>query len=80
MKPTAPAEVSESDASRWVNTWIAASPALEKVRSRDVREADTAAALRSFTGSVLNTVRTHPPAPTSGLVEQQQLFRKFAAS
>lgn len=67
----------DPDAQKWVNIWVRAGAALEEVRQNDVRSADTAAAMRSFTGSVLHAVRTRPPAQTSGLVEQQRLFRKF---
>ena len=70
-------KTSASDAQRWVNTWIRAGAVLEKVRQNEVKLADTASAMRSFTGSVLHAVRTRPPAQTSGLVEQQRLFGKF---
>ena len=69
-----------SGAQKWVDTWIHAGDALEKIRHNDVKLADTAEALRSFTGSVLHVVRTRPAAQTSGLVEQQRIFRKFRAS
>jgi hypothetical protein len=69
--------IPDSDVEKWVNTWVKAGAALEKIRQDDVKFADTAAAMRSFTGSVLQAVRTRPPTPTSGLVEQQRLFRKF---
>ena len=70
-------KISASDAQRWVDTWIRAGAVLEKVRQDDVKLADTAAAMRSFTGSVLHAVRNRPSAQTSGLVEQQRLFSKF---
>lgn len=75
-----PRETKNSGAQRWVDTWIHAGAALEKVRQSDVKLADTAAALRSFTGSVLQVLRTRPAAQTSGLVEQQRIFRKFRES
>lgn len=77
MNSTEPQKTSASDAQKWVNSWIRAGAVLEIVRQNDVKSADTASAMRSFTGSVLNAVRTRPPAQTSGLVEQQRLFRKF---
>ncbi len=80
MEPTDNQKTSDSDAQRWVNTWIRAGAVLEKVRQNDVKLADTPSAMRSFTGSVLHAVRTHPPSQTSGLVEQQRLFRKFRAA
>jgi hypothetical protein len=80
MSDTDSRETKNSDAQKWVDTWIHAGDALEKIRRSDVRLADTAEALRSFTGSVLHVVRTRPAAQTSGLVEQQRIFRKFRAS
>jgi len=77
MHSAQPQKTSESDAQRWVSGWIRAGAVLEKVRRNDVKSADTASAMRSFTGSVLNAIRTRPPAQTSGLVEQQRLFSKF---
>lgn len=77
MNPANHENTSGSEAQRWVDAWMRAGAALEKVRQNDVKSADTASAMRSFTGSVLNVVRTRPPAQTSGLVEQQRLFRKF---
>jgi hypothetical protein len=73
-------ETQNSGAQRWVDTWIHAGDALKKIRHSDVKLADTAEALRSFTGSVLHVLRTRPAAQTSGLVEQQRIFRKFKAS
>jgi hypothetical protein len=80
MDGTDPRETKNSDAQKWVDTWIHAGAALEKVRHSDVKLADTAGALRSFTGSVLHVLRTRPADQTSGLVEQQRIFRKFRAS
>jgi hypothetical protein len=77
MDSSEPQKTSDSDAQRWVDSWIRAGAVLEKVRQNEVKSADTASAMRSFTGSVLNVVRTRPPTQTSGLVEQQRLFRKF---
>jgi hypothetical protein len=73
-------ETQNSDAQKWVDTWIHAGDALEKIRRHDVKLADTAEALRSFSGSVLHALRTRPAAQTSGLVEQQRIFSKFRTS
>ncbi|MFZ4595472.1 MAG: hypothetical protein ACOYOF_14530 [Verrucomicrobiaceae bacterium] len=64
---------------RWVDTWVAAGPELEKVREHDIRESDTKSAFRIFAGLAEMTVKTLPPLPTSGLVEQQRWFLKLAA-
>ena len=80
MNDTNSRETKNSAAQKWVDTWIHAGDALEKIRHSDVKLANTAEALRSFTGSVLHVLRTRPAAQTSGLVEQQRIFHKFRAS
>lgn len=62
----------------WVDTWKNAGPELQRVREAEVRAADTAAALKAFTGLALAAARANPPKPTSGLVEQQRWFRLIA--
>ena len=64
---------------RWVATWVEAAPELQKIRDADIRAADTHQALRIFTGSATWAARNRPPAPTSGLVEQQRWFMKLAS-
>lgn len=61
---------------RWVDTWAAAAPELQKVRDADIRAADTAQAMRIFTGSATWAAIHRPALPTSGLVEQQRWFAK----
>ena len=80
MNDTDSRETKNSGAQKWVDAWIHAGDALEKIRHNNVKLADTAEGLRSFTGSVLNVLRTRPAAKTSGLVEQQRIFSKFRAS
>jgi hypothetical protein len=80
MNDTDSPETKNSDAQRWVDAWIHAGDALEKIRENDVKHADTSEALRSFTGSVLHALRTRPASKTSGLIEQQRIFSKFRAS
>jgi hypothetical protein len=64
---------------RWVQTWIKAGPELQKVRDADIRAADTAQAMRIFSGSATWAVANRPAQPCSGLVEQQRWFLKAAA-
>ena len=59
-----------------IAAWNRAAPVLEAVRDEDIRHADTAAAMKSFAGAALWAVRHRPPAPDSGLVEQQRWFQK----
>ena len=61
---------------RWVQTWAAAGPELQKVRDADIRAADTAQSLRIFTGSATWAVTHRPAEATSGLIEQQRWFAK----
>jgi hypothetical protein len=66
-------------AKRWVDTWKAAGPLLEKVREDDIRAADTIRDFQIFAGLAEMEVKKSPPLPTSGLVEQQHWFMKLAA-
>jgi hypothetical protein len=62
-----------------VEAWQRASPVLERVRRENIQAANTMASILAFRGLALAKVKTHPPAPTSGLIEQQRLFRLVAA-
>jgi hypothetical protein len=64
---------------RSVEAWQRAAPVLESVRRENIRNADTVKSIRAFRGLVLAKVKSHPPAPTSGLIEQQRLFRLVSA-
>jgi hypothetical protein len=52
-------------------------PVLQDVRDKDIQLADTARAMKCFSGAVLAALPKHPPQPWSGLVEQQRFFRKL---
>ena len=56
--------------------WKRAAPVLERVRREDIQRTDTAQAIEHLDGFVLDLVRRSPPKPTSGLVEQQRVFRR----
>ncbi|MFT4586896.1 MAG: hypothetical protein ACI9VS_000247 [Candidatus Binatia bacterium] len=57
--------------------WGRATPVLQALREEEIRNADTASAMRHFKGSALWSVKHRPPDPTSGLVEQQRWFNKL---
>jgi hypothetical protein len=57
--------------------WNAAMPVLQDVRDKDIQLADTARAMKCFSGAVLAALPKHPPQPWSGLVEQQRFFCKL---
>lgn len=61
-----------------MEAWRRAAPVLARVREEDIRAARTISAIAAFRGMALAKVRTHPPASTSGLVEQQRLFARLA--
>ncbi len=64
-------------AKRWVDTWKAAGPLLEKVREDDIRASVTADGFQVFDSFVKAALISNPPEPWSGLVEQQQWFKKW---
>ena len=57
--------------------WSKAESMLQEVRDNDIRLADTAIAMKFFSGAVLAALPKHPPQLWSGLVEQQRLFQKL---
>lgn len=63
-------------ARKWVDAWRRAGPELERMRREDIRRADTACSIPAFDGLFELAVRECPPKPTSGLVEQQNCFRR----
>jgi len=62
---------------RWVKTWQDAAPRLEAIRRRELRQMDPYAAIAWLCGSASYHEAPRAPKPTSGLVEQQRLFRKL---
>jgi len=62
---------------RWVRAWKDAGLALERVRRRELRQLDTAAAIALLCGEMDYRIPPRAPKPTSGLVEQQHFFARF---
>lgn len=60
----------------WVEAWGRAGPALEAERRERIRRTDTARDLRAFSGMARAALEVSPPAPWSGLVEQQAWFQR----
>jgi hypothetical protein len=60
-----------------VRQWAEAAAVMQEVRDEDIRNADTARAMRCFGGSVEALLPSHPPEPWSGLVTQQRWFAKL---
>ena len=63
---------------KWVATWKAAGPELERIRLEELRKLDTAKGIALLCGPADYTVPPRAPKPTSGLVEQQRWFKKMA--
>ena len=62
---------------RRINTWKKAAPELERIRMVEIRNADTEKAIIALNGPFQSTMIHYKPRPSSGLVEQQKLFKKF---
>jgi len=60
-----------------VRQWEKAGAVMQSLRREEIQGADTAQALRNFTGAVLAEVRRRPERTTSGLVEQQRWFSRL---
>jgi hypothetical protein len=63
-----------------VQAWRDAALHLERIRRRELRELDTYAAIARLCGSADYRVAPRAPKATSGLVEQQRLFRRMPRS
>lgn len=73
---------SEAEVARgrqWVETWRRAGAALDAIKRDELRRLDAYAAIASLCGPVDYHAEPYAPKPTSGLVEQQRLFRKLSA-
>jgi hypothetical protein len=63
---------------RWVETWNLAAQDLERIRRKELRELDSYEAISLLCHSADYTKPPYAPKPWSGLVEQQELFKKAA--
>jgi len=61
---------------RWVNAWKDAAPELERLRRQELRQLDPYDAIALLCGPADYRVPPRAPKPTSGLVEQQRVFRR----
>lgn len=62
---------------RWVKTWQEAAPRLEAIRRQELRQLDPYTAISWLCGPANYREAPRAPKPTSGLIEQQRLFRKL---
>lgn len=62
---------------RWVEAWKNAGPKLESIRRRELRQLDAYAAIALLCGPANYREAPRAPKPTSGLIEQQRVFRNL---
>ncbi len=62
---------------RWVQAWKNAAPELERIRRQELRQLDAYAAIALLCGPGDYREAPRAPKPTSGLIEQQRVFRKL---
>ena len=63
---------------RWVETWKLAAVDLERIKRKEIRELDTYKTISLICGTADYTKPPYAPKPWSGLIEQQQWFKKAA--
>lgn len=61
-----------------MKAWKDAAPELERIRREELRRLDAYAAIALLCGPADYRKPPRAPKPTSGLIEQQRLFRKMA--
>lgn len=61
----------------YVERWQRVGPLLQEVRDADIRAADTTSMIACSNLLFRDAVKHFPPAPDSGLVEQQRWFMKL---
>jgi hypothetical protein len=61
----------------WVAAWKRAAPELERLRREEIRRTNTAEAIAQLSDAFEWAMRTLPPRPSSGLVEQQAIFQRL---
>ncbi len=70
-------ELEEQRVRQWIRNWEEAAPVLERLRDEAIRHSDPAKAIEQLSDAFESARRHHPPATTSGLVEQQRLFARL---
>ena len=62
---------------KWVVCWQSASVKLAKIRQEQIRNTDTQLAIENLDDAFTSAISKFSPSASSGLVEQQKLFRRF---
>jgi len=69
-------EQEKAQARQWIEAWRRAGPLLDQIRADEIRATDTVKAMEVLDGMFTHAVETVPTRPSSGLVEQQEIFRR----
>ena len=77
MTPPPPDDAQRERIRERIAQWKRAAPVMERVRREDIRRTDTKQAMAWFAGAAEEMARRRPPKPTSGLIEQQRVFRRW---
>lgn len=70
-------ETRRETAAEWVARWRALGSVLERERTAEFAAAGIAAISAAFDGLLQVSLRTHPPSPDNGLIEQQRLVQRI---
>jgi len=60
----------------WAEQWRRVAPELERIREEEIRCVNVASAIELLEDAFQSALLLHPPAATSGLVEQGNVFKK----
>lgn len=67
----------QTQTKRWADTWKQAAPELERLRDEAAKAADSTEAILILNDAFESARQHFPPRDSSGLVEQQAIFRKL---
>lgn len=71
------ADRSRETLAEYAARWERLAPLMQEVRDSDIRTADTAEAMRIFSGSAMWAVQHRPTNVDSGLIDQQRWFQEL---
>ncbi len=71
-------ESKELSVKEWAEAWKRATPVLEQLRIKEMREGSTENLVEAFNDVLEQSVHENPPIPWSGLIEQQRYFKMLA--
>ena len=77
MNPVADmTELEKIQTRAWIRNWAETGPLLEAQRDAELRVTNTVKAMLLLDDAFASAVWMNPPRPTSGLVEQQEIYAR----